>query len=415
MADEPRWGPSTTYRSSPSLRRGAPGQRPPAQAPRSPAGQQPRGPQQGQPQRGQQPAGGRGPQRADQFRQDGGPPRRPVAPPPPGASPRRRRRLTRTVVLLVLLAVVGYPVALGAVGYTSMTRVGALPSSDLPSTPGQTILLVGSDSREGLTRDQMVQLSTGTDVAGKRTDTIMLLHRPSGGGPTVLLSIPRDSYVAIPGHGSNKINAAYAFGGAPLLAQTVEKATGIRVDGYVETGLAGFAGMVDAVGGVRMCPQKAIADPKAGLDIQAGCQTMDGATALGYARTRDFDVNGDLGRAQRQREIIGQVAKEAASPAVLLNPFRAFPLASAGGSALSVDDGFGPGDLAGFVMGVKAVASGSAVSLNVPVADATRRTKAGLVVDWDTEKAQAVFTAINDDDTEAVRAIAAAEPTGSAG
>lgn len=320
----------------------------------------------------------------------------------------------RTVVVLLLLALVGYPLALGAVAYTSVQRIGELPASSVAATPGQTILLVGSDSREGLTRDQMVELSTGTDVEGKRTDTIMLLHRPSGGGPTVLLSLPRDSYVAIPGHGENKINAAYAFGGPQLLVETVEGATGIHVDGYVETGLGGFANLVDAVGGVEMCPEKAIADPKAGLDIQAGCQTMGGATALGYARTRDFDANGDLGRAQRQRAIIGAVAKEAASPAVLLNPFRAFPLASAGGSALSVDDGFGPADLLGFVQGVRAVAGGGAVSLNVPIASDNRRTKAGLVVDWDEAKADAVFQAIRDDDTAAVAAYAAAEATGSA-
>lgn len=405
MADEPRWGPATTYRSSPGLRRGAAGQRSGSSSKRPGSAQQSRA------------------ERA--YREDGGgagrvgpaagAPRRPSAQPPlqgPGA--RRRRRPVRAVVVLVLLALVAYPVALGAVAYTSVTRVGALPSSSAAVTPGQTILLVGSDSREGLTRDQMVQLSTGTDVQGKRTDTIMLLHRPSGGGPTVLLSIPRDSYVKIPGHSSNKINAAYAFGGPSLLVQTVEGATGIHVDGYVETGLGGFANLVDAVGGVRMCPEKAIKDPKAGLDVQAGCQTMDGPTALGYARTRDFDVNGDLGRAQRQRAIIGAVAHEAASPAVLLNPFRSFPLAEAGGSALSVDDGFGPTDLYGFVMGVRAVAGGQAVSLNVPVASANRRTKAGLVVDWDQAKAEQVFQAIKDDDTESVKAIAAAESTGSA-
>ncbi|PWJ52806.1 transcriptional attenuator, LytR family [Quadrisphaera granulorum] len=298
--------------------------------------------------------------------------------------------------------------------YTSVQRIGAMPDSSVAATPGQTILLVGSDSREGLTRDQMVELSTGTDVEGKRTDTIMLLHRPSGGGPTVLLSIPRDSYVKIPDHGSNKINAAYAFGGPSLLVETVEGATGIHIDGYVETGLGGFANLVDAVGGVEMCPEKAMKDPKAGLDIPAGCQTMSGATALGYARSRDLDVNGDLGRAQRQRAIIGAVAHEAASPAVLLNPTRAFPLASAGGAALSVNDGFGPADLFGFVMGVRAVAGGQAVSLNVPIASDNRRTKAGLVVDWDEEKANQVFQAIKDDDTESIKAIAAAEATGSA-
>jgi LCP family protein required for cell wall assembly len=269
------------------------------------------------------------------------------------------------------------------------------------------VLLVGTDSRQGLTRDQQVQLSTGDDAGGDRTDTIMLLHRPANGGPTVLLSIPRDSYVAIPGHSKSKINAAYSWGGPQLLTRTVEQATGLRVDGYAETGLAGFAGIVDAVGGVTLCPKGAIKDPKAGLDIQAGCQTMDGPTALGYARTRDFD--GDLARAQRQRELIAAIAKKAATPTTLVNPFRAFPMAKAGGGALTVDDDFGPGDLLGFVRAMRSVAGGTALSLNVPVARDNHRTSAGLVIDWDTKQAATVFNAIKADDTASLQSIADAQ------
>jgi LCP family protein required for cell wall assembly len=328
-------------------------------------------------------------------------------------SARRRRGLVRLVVLLLVLAVVSYPVLLGVTGYRAIHRVGALPASSLADTPGTTTLLVGSDSRADLTRDQRVALSAGEDVEGKRTDTIMLLHRPAGGGPVVLLSIPRDSYVAIPGHGKNKINAAYSLGGMALLAQTVEQATGLRVDDYAETGLGGFAGLVDAVGGVTMCPATAMKDPKAGLDIPAGCQRMDGATALGYARSRDLDKLGDLGRAQRQRELIAAIAAKAATPSTLVDPFKAFPLAKAAGGALSADDDFGPGDLLGFARAMKAVAGGSAVSLNVPVASTTRRTSAGLVVDWDAKAAKAVFDDIRSDDTQALKAVAAAQPSGS--
>ena len=114
----------------------------------------------------------------------------------------------------------------------------------------------------------------------------MLLHVPSGGGPTVLVSMPRDSYVSIPGHGKNKINAAYAFGGPQLLVRTVEQATGLHVDAYVETGLGGYAQLVDAIGGIDVCVKRAMKDAKAHIDVKAGCQTFDGATALGYARAR---------------------------------------------------------------------------------------------------------------------------------
>jgi LCP family protein required for cell wall assembly len=300
------------------------------------------------------------------------------------------------VLAVVVLLLVAYPVALLVVGVRAVERVGPLPASAVPDTRGHTVLLVGSDSREG------------TDIGGgggARTDTIMLLHRPPGRAPTVLLSIPRDSYVEIPGSGENKINASYAFGGPALLTQTVEQATGIHVDSYVETDLAGFPGIVDAVGGVVLCPPEPMVDPLADLDIPAGCQEMDGATALGYARTR-AGPTGDLGRVQRQRELIAAIGKEAASPLTLANPFQAFPLASSAGGALAADDDTGLFDLARFALGMRAVAGGGAVTLTVPVADATRRTDAGIVVDWDAERANQVFDAIRTNDTESIRPIA---------
>ena len=314
-------------------------------------------------------------------------------------------------MVLLVLAVLAYPLVLGALGYSSLQRVGDLPGSALPDAPGHTVLLVGSDSREGLTEDQEVELATGSgdELAGQRTDTIVLLHSPAGSGPTVLLSIPRDSYVEVPGQGDAKINSAYAVGGPQLLVQTVEAATGVRVDAYAETGLAGFAGIVDAVGGVEMCPPAAIVDPKAGLDIPAGCQEMQGPTALGYARSRDSAVGGDLGRATRQRELIAAIAGEASSPATLVNPFRALPLARAAGGALSVDDGSGPVAIARFALAFRSLADGSALSLTVPVADATRRTDAGLVVDWDTEQADVVFEALRTGDTDSLRPLAEAQ------
>ncbi len=299
------------------------------------------------------------------------------------------------------------------VGYVSLDRVGPMPASSAANTPGHTVLLVGSDSRDGLSADQEVELSTGPaeEFQGGRTDTIMLLHTPPFGGRSVLLSLPRDSYVAIPGQGSQKINAAYALGGPELLTRTVEEATNIHVDGYAETGLAGFAGMVDAVGGVEMCPGSAIVDPKAGLDIPAGCQVMDGATALGYARSRDSAVGGDLGRAQRQRELIAAIAGEATSPSTLLNPVTGFRVAHAGGGALAVDDGTGPIALARFASAFRSVASGSATSLTVPVASADRSTAAGVVVDWDDAAAQEVFSAIRTNDVDAIEAVAASQPS----
>ncbi len=309
------------------------------------------------------------------------------------------------LAVLVVLALV-YPVVLASVAWTHLTKVAALPDKRPADTPGRTYLVVGSDSREGLTAAQRKKLATGK-IGGRRTDTIMLLHVPSGGGPTVLVSIPRDSYVSIPGRGKNKINAAFAFGGPQLLVRTVEQATGVTIDEYVETGLGGYATLVDAIGGVNVCSPRAMKDKKAGLDIPKGCQDMDGATALGYARARYSDPRGDLGRVERQRQVLAAIAGKTLSPGVILAPWRAVPAASAGGGALVVDDGTTPVGLARFVLAMRAVSGGDGLSLTVPIGNPALRTPAGEAVSWDTAKAKKLFTALETDDTEAIAPLAA--------
>ena len=304
--------------------------------------------------------------------------------------------------MLVAVLVV-YPLALLAVAWTSLNRTAALGDTST-STPGRTYLVVGSDSRAGLSAAQRKALRTGT-APGQRTDTILLLHVPAGGGPTVLMSVPRDSYVRIPGHGHDKINAAFSLGGPRLLAQTIKVNTGIVVDDYVEIGFGGFAGMVDALGGVRICPKVAIKDHRAGLNIPKGCQQAGGATALGYARARYFDPLGDLGRVQRQRELVAAIIAKASSPWTLVNPFRTFPLAATGGRALTVDNNTGPISLVQFLLGIKRGAGPSGVSLTVPVAGTANRGAVGSVVLWDPVKSAAVFDAIKRDDTAAIRAL----------
>jgi LCP family protein required for cell wall assembly len=153
----------------------------------------------------------------------------------------------------------------------------------------------------------------------------MLLHVPTAGGPTVLVSVPRDSYVSIPGRGKNKINAAYAFGGPSLLVQTLEQATGLRIDDYVETGLGGFANIVDAIGGVPICPKFDMNDKDAHINLKKGCQEADGTVALGYARARKSDPRGDLGRVERQREVLAAIASKTLSPGTLVQPWRRVP------------------------------------------------------------------------------------------
>lgn len=319
-------------------------------------------------------------------------PPRPATPAPaaaPAGRPRRRRPVVRWVVALVVAYLLGIPL----LTWPFMPREDATPSGQRPAdTPGHVFVLAGSDSREGLSKEEQDRLGTGSD-AGRRTDTIMLLYVPPS-GRAALVSVPRDSYVAIPGHGRNKINAAYAFGGPKLLVETVEQNTGLRVDGFAEIGFGGFAGVVDAVGGIEMCPENAIKDPQSNLDIPAGCQLMDGPTALGYVRMRKQDPRGDLGRAERQREMVGALAKKSLSPLTILLPPRWFGLNWSLSRGITVGTDTGPGEILGLVQGGLRIATGRGDTLMVPVGNPAAHTSAGSSVLWDAKKSKAMFEAM---------------------
>lgn len=319
----------------------------------------------------------------------------PVAPARPRKKPRRVRRALR-IIGMVLLLLVTATVAAGIWVETSLTRIPALV--DYPGRPAQgagtTWLLVGSDGRENLSPEQQAELATGGDLGASRTDTIMLVHLPGFGSstPATLVSIPRDSYVPIPDYGSDKINAAFSIGGAPLLAQTVEQATGLRVDHYAEVGFAGFAGLVDAVGGVTMCPAEPISDPLAGIDLPAGCQQLDGRSALGFVRSR-ATPRADLDRMTNQREFMSALVQRVASPAVVLNPLRWYPMARAAGDTVTVDDGDHLWDLVRLGWALR---GDSTRTVTVPIGEFTDNGSGSIVV-WDSEAAQRLFSALASD------------------
>lgn len=292
--------------------------------------------------------------------------------------------------MLVLLLWLVFLVAVPVWAWSKIAKVDAEPDGERPdSQPGQTYLLVGSDSREGLSQAERKRLGTG-GASGRRTDTIMLLH--TGAGPNLLMSIPRDSIVDVPGHGSTKINAAYAFGGPELLVQTLENETGIRIDSYVEIGFGGFVNVVDAVGGIEICPEKAMRDPQANLRIAKGCQEVDGATALGYARSRKTSSLGDIDRAEHQREVVSAVGSKAASPWSVLNPVRFLRLAGSGADSLALGEDTGPLDTLRFTWAMTRVTGDKGLTCGVPIAD--------LAVNWDSERAPRMFKLIREDRTE---------------
>jgi LCP family protein required for cell wall assembly len=288
----------------------------------------------------------------------------------------------------------------GAVGTglwidSTLHRVAALTDyADRPAEgKGTTWLLVGSDSRQGLTPEQQNELATGGDMGSGRTDTIMVVHVPAFGSstPTTMVSIPRDSYVDIPDNGTDKINAAFVYGGAPLLAQTVEQATGLRLDHYAEIGFDGFAALVDAVGGVTVCPAEPISDPLAGIDLPAGCQKLDGRNALGYVRTR-ATPRADLDRMVNQRQFMSDLLHRASSPGVLLNPLRWYPMATAAADTLTVDSGAHVWDLARLAWALH----GDITTTTVPIGEFTG-SDSGAVVVWNSDVAAQLFNALKTD------------------
>ncbi len=254
----------------------------------------------------------------------------------------RPRRVAAVLAVLLSLALIG-TVATYFYLDSKLTRQNVL--LDYASRPaqgaGQNWLITGSDSRQGLSRAELRRLAAGYGIGGSRSDTIMVLHLPSNGGPPVLISIPRDSYVAIPGYGDNKINAAFTLGGPPLLAKTVQNLTGLRIDHYMGIGFGGFVRVIDAVGGVRICLKTPLVDPAAGLHLHAGCQVLNGAQALGYVRSRHLYASQDLQRIQNQRVFLRALLQKLTSAGVLLDPFASIPAATGVAGSLIVDSGTG--------------------------------------------------------------------------
>jgi LCP family protein required for cell wall assembly len=286
--------------------------------------------------------------------------------------------------------------------------------SDRPEKTSRALnyLVVGSDSREGLTRAQTRKLKVGTTAvaAGGRSDTMFLVHISKSRDSAFIISLPRDTLVQVPAHISQdgttdiperpgKLNASFAFGGAPLLIQTIEKMTNLKIDHYVEISFAGFTGVVDALGGIEVCSKVPINDPKSHLVMSAGTHTLDGLEALKYVRTRDFDGRGDIGRMERQQQFISAVLRKATSTGVLLNPIKLANFYNATISTVKMDEGLDKNDLLTLAKQMRNLSSGNIRTLTVPIANPNgRHPEAGSVVIWDEILAADLWTRVRNDD-----------------
>jgi LCP family protein required for cell wall assembly len=303
----------------------------------------------------------------------------------------------------IVLAYLGFYLVLGLHAASSLDKIPASANVAVADTVGTNWLLVGSDSREGLTKAERKELRTGKDEGSQRTDTLMIIHIDDSGKPT-LVSLPRDSYVTIPSHtaldGSfiedrrNKINTAYGKGGAPLLVETVERNTGLHIDHYMEIGFKGIRDITDAVGGVNMCVPADVTDENSGLNLLAGCQELDGKNALAYVRMRYADPKGDLGRIERQQQFLSSVMKKVATPAVLLNPISMWKLVDAGTASVNVGEGDSVIDISSLARAMRALSNGNGTLTTVPVSQTDANTAAGSSVIWDDEAARELFVSL---------------------
>ncbi|GAA2254070.1 LCP family protein [Kitasatospora cystarginea] len=317
--------------------------------------------------------------------------------------------LAGTVALAVLAASGAGWAVLNGVG-RSIDRVDAFAGADdrPEDDGGTTILVVGTDDRDGIPEATLKNLLHAGGEGCHCTDVMMLVQLARDGGRASVVSIPRDSYVTIPAHrdpatrrqvpaSMGKINAAYGMGGAPLAVRTVEQATGLRIDHYLQANFLGFVATVDALGGVDVCTAKPLKDEFAGLELPAGRTRLDGAGALRYVRARHVDGSSDLGRMHRQQRLLAQLLRRATDTGTLLSPGRLSRMVDILLSSVKVDKGLSAEELLALATRLKDLSAANTDFATVPLAVVDHQVSGwGSTVLWDQRAAKALFDAVRE-------------------
>jgi LCP family protein required for cell wall assembly len=326
-----------------------------------------------------------------------------------------------------------------------ISRVDAFGGmNDRPGeTRGTNFLVVGTDSRDGLSRMEKRRFHLGGEPC-HCTDTIMLAHLSENRSRVSVVSLPRDSYAELPyverpaakrpgaaatptptraprptptatptpasagsagtrppGDGRlrpAKLNAAYAQGGPKLTVRTVERLTGVHIDHYLEIDFVSFMRTVDLLGGVRVCTAHPLKDPYTGLSLPAGGSTLNGGQALQYVRSRHLDGAADLSRMRRQQRFLAQVIGRATSSGLLASPVKLGQVADAVLGSVRADQGFRPDDLIALARGMRGLRPGSSEFTTVPIGQVDHMVKdVGSTVKWDDAKAARLWSAIRED------------------
>lgn len=307
---------------------------------------------------------------------------------PAKARPRitiRKRRLAAVIAVVALALLIAWPIGLLIWANGKIQHTEALTGAK--NTAGTTYLIAGSDARgDGISED-------GTP--GARTDTIMVLQKPSS-GPTALISLPRDTYTVLPDGSAHKLNAVFA-GGPKALVTAVESLTGLTVDHYVEVGFGGVEQIVNALNGVELCYDADVNDEKSELVWTHGCHVADGHTALAFSRMRYSDPKGDVGRAERQRQVIGAIGDKAANPSILFRPSDQVSLADSSLSSLTTDEDASIIDLGKMALAFRAASGPDGITGTPPISDPGYHVKGlGLTVRLDPDLGPKFWTDIRD-------------------
>jgi LCP family protein required for cell wall assembly len=323
-------------------------------------------------------------------------PRRPLEGPGQRQRSRWRGRLLKGSIIFVAVCVL-----LSGFAYVYVRhQLGRINRIDIPGLAGDAggvmnVLLVGSDSRERVEGDLADATGKGEEgTAGQRSDTMMVLHIDPKARKAAILSIPRDLYVPISGEGySDKINAAFAVGGAPLLVRTIQESLGIDINHYVEVDFAGFERIVNTVGGVKVYFDAPARDENTGLDVpEAGCVQLDGYQALAFVRSRYYESyesgrwhagsNNDLDRIARQQDFIRRMMKKAVSQG-LTNPLTLNRLIGIGVDNVTLDKSMSTKDIATVARRFRSLDPDTVDMQTLPTTGATRGGASVVLLDED--------------------------------
>lgn len=262
-----------------------------------------------------------------------------------------------TMALIVAVALGGFALYLTNKFDNNVTRSSLLPDGERATRAAsagdaQNILLLGSDSRTKELR------------SGARADVIQLVHVPNDRKSLQVIHFPRDLYVDIPGRGKNKINAAYAFGGAPLLVQTLEQLLGVRIDNVAAIGFDGFKQLTNTVGGVQVnVDQPSTSD---GYTFTPGTMQMNGDQALAFVRERKQLAGGDIDRGKRQQAWMKGLMSKVLNTGTLTNPVKLSGMVDDVSKNLVVDESFSTGDMRSLAFSLRGVRQADITFMTAP-------------------------------------------------